>query len=121
MDTTVCQGANATFTCKVCVKSGFPTIPTWIRNDKTLNETRHMTTNSTTDTTMYPINISTTVTVIHVTVCDDNGTKYGCGVGGNVSDAMLYVEGKCILLVSFDICTRMCVYCMYVCSIETVC
>ena len=103
MDTTVCQGANATFTCEVFIKSGAANSPTWIRNNETLNKTRHMTTISTTDKTMYPVNISTTVTVIHVTVCDDNGTKYECGVGENVSDAMLYVEGKCILLVSFDI------------------
>ena len=97
MDTTVCEGDSATFTCVVFISSGFPSAPQWARNGAVVDMTRHTTTTNLTGGATAPVYISGTVTVSNVTVSDDNGASYQCGIGSVISTrATLNVVGKYI-------------------------
>ena len=94
MDTTVCEGDSATFTCVVFISSGIPTNPVWGRNGVAVDIIRHTVTGNLTGGTTAPIFISGTLTVSNVTILDD-GVFYQCGIGSSVSNAAtLNVVGK---------------------------
>ena len=94
MDTTVCEGDSATFTCVVFIPSGLASNPIWGRNGVVVDMMRHTVTGNVTGGATTPIDISGTVTVSNVTVLDD-GVSYTCGIGSEVSNgATLNVVGK---------------------------
>ena len=96
MDTTACEGYSATFTCVVFIPSGiFPSSPGWLRNGAAVDMMRHTVTNNLTGITT-PVAISGTLTVSNVTVLDDDGLLYMCGIASNTSNATLNVVGKYI-------------------------
>ena len=103
VDTTVCQGDDATFTCVVFIPSGATLIlPTWVRDMQDVNNTMHhiMTDNQTDETT--PVYIENTLTVINVMARTDNGKIYKCCVFSECSNNLtLRVESKCILMSCF--------------------
>ena len=109
-NTTICQGDSATFTCVVFIPSGFPSAPTWARNGTVVDMMRHTVTGNLTGGANAPVYISSTVTVSNVTVSDDEGALYQCGVLLIISNsATLNVVGKCVnrsllMLVKLHIC-----------------
>ena len=97
MNTTVCQGDSAAFTCVVLIPSGIPSNPGWLRNGEAVAVMRHTITSNLIDGAAAPVNISSTVTVINVTVLDDDGVLYQCGIGPVISNsATLNVVGECV-------------------------
>ena len=78
VDTTVCQGDNAAFTCVIFVQSGALVIPSWLRNGTNVDRIRHTITGNLTSN-IAPAYISSRVTVSSVTVSDD-GTLYQCDI-----------------------------------------
>ena len=95
MDTTVCEGDHATFTCVFFVSSGFPVAPGWLRNDAVVDMMRHTVTSNLTGGTTAPVYIGSTVTVSNVTLVDDDGVSYDCGIVSIMSSsATLNVVGK---------------------------
>ena len=100
MNTTVCQDDNAVFTCVVFIPFGnIPSTPAWLRNGAVVAATvmRHTITSDLMDGATAPVNISSTVTVSDVTVLDDDGALYQCGLGSAISNsATLNVIGKCV-------------------------
>ena len=97
VNTTVCQGDSATFTCVVFISSGVPSPPQWVRNGAVVDMVHHTITSNLTAGATIPVNISSKVTVSNVTVSDDDGALYQCGVGSTISDsATLNVVGKCV-------------------------
>ena len=96
MDTTVCEGDSATFTCVVFIPSGVPSNPLWGRNDVAVDMMHHTVTSNLTGGTVTPVSISSTLTVSNVTILDGDGVLYQCGIGSSIStSAMLNVVGKC--------------------------
>ena len=95
MDTTVCEGDSATFSCVFFLSIGAPSAPAWLRNDVTVDMMRHIVTNNLTDGASAPVTFSSTVIVSNVTVDDDNGVSYECGIGSTLTNnATLKVIGK---------------------------
>ena len=93
VDTTVCEGDNATFSCVVFIPSSiFPTKPGWRRNGTIVDMMRHtVTSNLTGDAPVY---VNGTVTVSNITVLDDK-TSYQCASGSATSTgATLNVVGE---------------------------
>lgn len=103
VDTTVCQGDDATFTCVVFIPSGATiSLPKWESDMQDINNTMHhsMTDNQTDETT--PVYIENTLTVINVMASTDNGRIYKCCVSSECSNSStLRVESKCILMSCF--------------------
>ena len=96
MNTTVCEGDSATFTCVVFIPSGLPTSPNWGRDGAVVDMMRHVVTSNLTGGTTTPVSISSTLTVSNVTVVDDDVVSYQCGIGSESSTAaILKVVGKC--------------------------
>ena len=95
MDTTVCEGGSATFTCVIFIPFGILSSPGWLRNSTTVDMMRHTVTSNLTGGASVPIHVSSTVTVSNVTVLDDDGIPYQCGLGSAISSrATLNVVGK---------------------------
>ena len=97
MNTTVCEGDNATFTCVLLIPStGVAISPVWVRNRVTVaNDTiNHIVVDNLTGITV-PVYVSTTLIVINVTQLDD-GTLYQCGIFHSSNSAELNVLGKCV-------------------------
>ena len=95
MNTTVCQDDNAAFTCVIFIPSGFLSAPAWGRNGFIVDAMRHTITNNLTGGATAPVYISSTVTVSNVTVLDDDGALYQCGILSAISNnATLNVVGK---------------------------
>ena len=100
VDTTVCEGQDASFTCVLEWETGLPAETRWFKNDVDLNMTRHNIESNLRDNPSSPANISSTVTVIDVTNADD-GALYHCGAAAATSNnAMLNVVGKWVMNVS---------------------
>ena len=92
VDTAVCEGDDATFTCVAFIPSGgFIISPQWQRNGTAVDMMRHTITSNVTGGTTAPVYISSTITVSNVTVLDDDGALYQCGTGLDIS---LSVVGK---------------------------
>ena len=85
MNTTVCEGDSATFTCMIYFESGIASDPAWLRNDVAVDVMRHTITSNLTGGTTAPTSISSTITVSNVIVLDDDGMSYRCGTGSTVS------------------------------------
>ena len=104
VDTTVCQGDDATFTCVVFIPFGATlTLPTWVRDMPDDNNTmRYSMTNNKTDETT-PAYIENTLTVTNVMARTDNGSIYKCCVVSSEcsNNSTLRVESKCILMSCF--------------------
>ena len=82
MDTTVCEGDSATFTCVVFFPSGaFLSNPGWLRNGTGVDMMRHTVASNLTGGTGTPVSITGTITVSNVTVVEDDGVSYVCGIG----------------------------------------
>ena len=98
MNTTVCQGDGAAFTCVVFLSSGFPLTPLWARNGVIVDMIRHTVAGNLTGGATAPVYISSTVTVINVTVLDDDGALYQCGLASAISNSatLNVVVGKCV-------------------------
>ena len=98
MNTTVCQDDNATFTCVIFIPFGFLSVPGWSRNGVIVDTIRHtITSNLTGGSAATSTYISSTVTVSNVTVSDDDGALYQCGIGSTISNsATLNVVDKCV-------------------------
>ena len=95
MNTTVCQGDGAAFTCVIFISSGIPSLPQWVRNGAVVDMVHHTITSNLTAGATTPVNISSTVTVSNVTVSDDDGALYQCGILSAISNnATLNVVGK---------------------------
>ena len=95
MDTNVCEGDSATFTCVVSIPSGaFLSEPGWNRNNAAVDMMRHTITSNLTSGTTAPVSISSTLTVSNVTEAGDDGVSYQCGIGSDISNAILNVVGK---------------------------
>ena len=93
VDTTVCEGDTATFSCVYFISVGVVTTPAWVRDDGITFNPIHVTSNLTSDTTT-PAYVRSTVTLRNVTLLD-NGTMYQCGVGTSLSNSStLTVVGK---------------------------
>ena len=108
MNTTVCQGDNATFTCVISISSGSIPQIGWLRNGVNVDMMRHIATtrNNRTGNNASPAHIEGTVTVINVR-SSDNGVQYQCGIVLFLSSgATLSVAGECI-------CTCVNTYCTY--------
>ena len=102
MDTTVCEGGSATFTCVILISSGFPSNPGWQRNNTSVDMTRHTVTSNLTDGATVPVYVSSAITVSNVTVLDDDGAQYQCGLGTAVTNrATLNIVGKYLHIPSF--------------------
>ena len=100
VNTTVCEGDNATFTCAVIISStGIATNPKWVRNGVTVvNDTiNYIIMDNLTGMTV-PVNVSSTLTVINVTQLDD-GALYQCGIFHSSNSAELNVLGMLMLLI----------------------
>ena len=98
MDTTVCEGDNATFTCVVFIPSdGVSISPVWLRNDTNVDMMRHIVMDNRTNPPVY---IGSTVTVSNVTLFDD-GVLYQCAIVERSNGATLNVIGKCIFCVLY--------------------
>ena len=98
MNTTVCQGNNATFTCVIFISSGSIPQIGWLRNGVNVDIIRHIatTSNNRTGNNASPAYIEGAVTVINVR-SSDNGVQYQCGVVLFLSsNATLSVAGECI-------------------------
>ena len=96
MDTTVCEGDSATFSCVIFLSTGAPSTLAWLGDNVTVNRMRHTLTSNLTGGVRTPVSISGTVTVSNVTVVDD-GVSYQCGIGSTLSSgATLSVIGKYI-------------------------
>ena len=99
MDTTVCQGDDATFSCVVFIPSGAPGEPGWLRNSIAIfnSDMRHVTNSNYSDTIDPPVYFNSVITVPNVTPANDDGVRYQCGVRGVPSNnATLHVIGECI-------------------------
>ena len=95
MNTTVCEGDSATFTCVIFISSGIASNPQWGRNGVAVDWMRHTITGNLTGGTIAPVSIGGTITVSNVTVVDDDGVFYQCGIGLSISNAAtLNVVGK---------------------------
>ena len=80
MNTTVCAGSTATFTCVIFVPNGIPANPGWFINDDLVTiSTRYTIISNFTDSLMTPVYISSTITVSNIAIADD-GAEYQCGV-----------------------------------------
>ena len=95
VDTTVCEGDNATFSCvSFTPLNGSITPVLWIRNDEHANtripiaDTENNRTGNDT-----PVYIGYTITVIAVTLSDD-GAIYQCEILTRSEEAKLNVVGK---------------------------
>ena len=98
VDTTVCQGDNATFTCAVSISSGSIPQIGWLRNGVNVDMMHHIatTSNNRTGNNASPAYIEGAVTVINVRSSDD-GAQYQCGIVLFLSsNATLSVAGECI-------------------------
>ena len=97
VDTTVCQGDNAGFTCVIFIQSGGLLIPGWLRNGTNVDMIRHTIIGNLTNVSIAPVYISSRVTVSSVTVFDD-GAQYQCDISSFITSnsASLKVVGKCI-------------------------
>ena len=97
LNTTVCQGDNAGFTCVLFIQSGALVIPGWHRNGTNVDMIRHTITGNLTNVSVAPTYISSRVTISSVTVSDD-GSLYQCGILSFITSnsATLKVVGKCI-------------------------
>ena len=87
MNTTVCEGNTATFTCVIYYPSGtFPTVPRWSRNGELLNAVNMMRYNIVDNLTdpNPPVFVSSTLTISRTTTSDDG--MYRCGVSGAISN-----------------------------------
>ena len=97
MNTTVCQGKNATFTCVVFIPLGTPVAPKWFRDSVIVDDMmHHITISNLTEDTTAPVYINSTVIVSNVRTCDDE-VLYQCGIMPLLSsNATLNVIGECI-------------------------
>ena len=95
VDTTVCEGDSATFTCVIFFSMGVPLNPGWFRDGAPVNMTRHTVGGNGTGATA-PVSVSGTVTVSNVTVVDDDGISYECGIADLSNNATLNVVGEYI-------------------------
>ena len=94
MNTTVCEGDSATFTCVVFIPSGLPSSPNWGRNGAIVDMMRHSITSNLTGGATAPLSVSSTLIVSNVTLFDD-GVSYVCGIGSAISSvATVNVVGK---------------------------
>ena len=103
VDTTVCQGDDAMFTCVVFIPSGaIISKATWVRDMQDVNNTmRYIITDNQTDETT-PVYIENTLTVTNVMARADNGSIYKCCAFLECSNnSTLRVESKCILMSCF--------------------
>ena len=96
MNTTVCEGNTATFTCVIFYPSGaFAAAPLWNRNGVRINQVdmiRHNIVDNLTDPTT-PVLASSTLTISRVTASDDE-VLYQCGISATISNiATLNVTG----------------------------
>ena len=100
MDTTVCEGDNATFTCVVFIPSGIVSrSPVWIRNGSNVeNDIRHIVMDNRTN--IVPEYIGSTVIVNNVTLSDD-GVLYHCAILERSNSATLNVIGRWIFCVLY--------------------
>ena len=99
VDTTVCEGQDASFTCVIYWQTGTPAETRWFRNDVADNMTRHNIESNLRDNPTSPANISSTITVFEVTNADD-GALYHCAVAAaTTNNAVLNVVGKCVNIV----------------------
>ena len=99
MDTTVCEGDSATFTCVVFIQSDEISIsPGWLRNGSNVDMIRHIVMDNRTNA--VPEYIGSTITVSNVTLFDD-GVLYQCGILVRSNSATLNVVGKCIFCVLY--------------------
>ena len=114
VNTTVCQGDNATFTCVVLISSGILSTPGWSRNGVGVGVTdmRQAITSDLMSGGTAPVNISSTITVSNVTVLDDNGALYQCGLRPDISNSatLNVVVGKCAY-VTFNVALMTYKYC----------
>ena len=95
VNTTVCQGDNAAFTCVILIQSGALVTPGWLRNGTNVDRMRHTITDNLTSVSITPAYISSTVTVTSVTVFGD-GALYQCGISSFITSngASLKVVGE---------------------------
>ena len=105
VDTTVCQGDNAGFTCVIFIQSGGLVIPGWLRNGTNVDRIRHTITGNLTTVSIAPAYISSTITVSSVKVFDE-GAQYQCDIVSLITSnsASLKVVGKCLC---HDLCNDM--------------
>ena len=98
VDTTVCEGDSATFTCVVFLPPGsFVSALGWRRDGITVDRMRHTITSNLTSGVSAPVTISGTITVSNVIVVDDDGVSYQCGIGSASSGiATLNVVGMLV-------------------------
>ena len=94
MNTTVCAGSTATFTCVIFFQTGVPVNPRWFRNDDSIvNSTRYTIISNFTDSLRNPVHIGSTITVSNITTADD-GTQYRCSAVILSNNATLNVTGN---------------------------
>ena len=101
VNTTVCQGDNAGFTCVILIQSGGLVIPSWLRNGTNIDMIRHTIIGNLTNVSIAPAYINSRVTVSSVTVSDD-GVLYQCDISSFITSnsATLKVVGEYICHVS---------------------
>ena len=108
VDTTVCQEDDATFTCVIFIPSGIAAAPGWLKNGESVDTMHHTIVNNLTDNAAGPVYISSTLTVNSVTVLDDDGVLYQCGLLSTfTSNATLTVVGMQVYM-------YLCHYLMYI-------
>ena len=97
VNTTVCQGDNAEFTCVIFIQFGGLVIPGWLRNGTNVDSIRHTIVGNLTMESIAPAYISSRVTISSVTVFDD-GAQYHCDILSLITSnsASLKVVGKCL-------------------------
>ena len=78
MNTTVCTGSAATFTCVIAFATGIAPDPQWFRNDVVVtNSAVHTIISNHSAGLLGPVYISSRVTVCDITTADD-GAQYQC-------------------------------------------
>ena len=96
VDTTVCEGQDASFICVVYWQTGTPAETRWFRNNVAVNMTRHNIESNLRDNPTSPANISSIITVIDVVNADD-GALYHCAIAAvTTNNATLNVVDKCV-------------------------
>ena len=102
MNTTVCEGNTATFTCVIFYPSGtFATAPLWSRNGVPINAVNmphHNIVDNLTDPNP-PVYASSTLTISGTNTTFDDEILYQCGISVTISNtAILNVAGTLIYI-----------------------
>ena len=99
----MCQDDDATFTCVLFVQPSATAVsPGWrINGEGVVDPMRHTLVDNLTTGAVGPVYVSSTITVNSITVLDDDGVLYQCGISGltTTNNATLTVVGMYVHII----------------------